>query len=293
MSPAHRVAVSQWNPVLGRLGPNVDKLEARVGEAEESGASLLVTPELGLTGYLLQDLVPEMAMDRDDPRLDPVADLSRRVSLAAGFVERGPDGQCYNAVGYWREGRLVHVHRKIYLPTYGMFDEARFFAPGRSLDVVGTPAGPAALLACEDLWHPAAVALAVQKGAAGLLVASAAPGRGIASGASELTSRGTWSDLLALYARLLGLWTLWSNRNGFEDGIHFSGGSLIVQPDRGEALAEGDHFADGTWTAELDPEAVGRVREGSGTVREEDLGMLGSAIGEILRERVPEERGLS
>jgi len=259
-------------------------------EAEEAGAALLVTPELGLTGYLLQDLVPEVAVERDDPLLGEVAGLSRRVPLVAGFVERGSDGQCYNAAGYWRDGECVHIHRKIYLPTYGMFDEARFFAPGRSLDVVDTPLGPAVLLVCEDLWHPAAVTLAVQKGAAGLLVTSAAPGRGILSRAPDLTSRRTWSDLLFTYARLLGLWSVWSNRIGFEDGIYFSGGSLIVQPGREEPLVRGDYFKEGTWYAEVDPAAVGRVREGSGMVREEDLELLHETIGGLLRERVPEER---
>ena len=282
-----RVAVGQWSPVLGRLEPNLRALVTAVDQAERGGADLLVTPELGLTGYLLRDLTPEVALSVSDPRLDELRDLSHRLPLVAGFVERGKDGQNYNAAGYWADGELVHLHRKIYLPTYGLFDEGRFFARGDLVRTFSTPFGVLALLVCEDVWHPSSGLLAALQGATGLLVVSAAPGRGIAHGTSTLASSTTWHDLLRLYGSLLGCWVAYSNRVGFEDGIHFNGGSLVTSPVRSEPLVEGDPFAAGVWIAGIDPGAVSRVRSRSGVLREEDLEGTRLQLGRLLEGHLP------
>ena len=283
-----RIGVAQWRPVLGLLEPNLERLAVRVEEAAAEECELLVTPELGLTGYLLKDLTPDLAVPASDPALDPVAELSRRVPLVAGFVERGEDGQCYNSAGYWAAGKLIHVHRKIYLPTYGLFDEGRFFARGDTVRTFLTPLGRLAILVCEDLWHPSTALLATQQGAVGLLVASAAPGRGISAGTSVLTSRTTWNDLVRLFGSLLGCWVAWANRTGFEDGIYFTGGSAVLSPG-GDKLIEGDHFEDGTWVAEVDLSEVGRARAGSGMLREEDIEITHRQLGRILEGRLPGE----
>lgn len=289
MSPLpFRVAVGQWSPVLGRVEPNLRALEGAVDQALRQEADLLVTPELGLTGYLLRDLTPEVALDLSDPRLEVLGGLSRRLPLVAGFVERGEDGQNYNAAGYWADGRLVHLHRKIYLPTYGLFDEGRFFARGDHVRTFRTPFGVLALLVCEDIWHPSSGLLAALQGATGLLVVSAAPGRGISHGASALTSRTTWRDLLRLYGSLLGCWVAYSNRVGFEDGIFFNGGSLVTTPAAGDPLVEGDAFASGVWSGVIDPAAVGRVRSRSGVLREEDLEGTRRQLARLLEGHLPE-----
>jgi predicted amidohydrolase len=290
MTGAARIAVAQWCPVLGRIQPNLEQLATSVEEAVAGKASLLVTPELGLTGYLLKDLTPEVALPIDDPTLRTVAEMSRRLPLVAGFVERGEDGQCYNAAGYWAEGELVHVHRKIYLPTYGLFDEGRFFARGDTVQTFPTPLGPLAILICEDLWHPSTAMLATAQGAVGLLVSSAAPGRGITGQTTELASRRTWTDLVRLFGKLLGCWVAWSNRTGFEDGIYFTGGSLVISPESDAPLVEADYFAGGTWIADVDLSDVGRARVGSGLLREEDLAITHRQLGSILEGRLPGER---
>jgi predicted amidohydrolase len=287
MPDSARIAVAQWCPILGRIQPNLEQLAASVEQAAAGNANLLVTPELGLTGYLLRDLTPEIALPIDDPILRNVAELSRRLPLMAGFVERGEDGQCYNAAGYWAEGKLVHVHRKIYLPTYGLFDEGRFFARGDTVRTFPTPLGPLAILICEDLWHPSTAMLATAQGAVGLLVSSAAPGRGISDQSTELASRRTWKDLVRLFGKLLGCWVAWSNRTGFEDGIYFTGGSLIISPESEAPLVEADHFASGTWIADVDLTEIGRARVGSGVLREEDLEITHRQLGSILEGRLP------
>ena len=289
MPETSRIAVAQWCPVLGRIQPNLERLAASVERATAGNADLLVTPELGLTGYLLKDLTPEVALPADDPTLRTVADLSRRLPMTVGFVERGEDGQCYNAAGYWANGELVHVHRKIYLPTYGLFDEGRFFARGDTIQAFPTPLGPLAILICEDMWHPSTAMLATAQGAVGLLVSSAAPGRGISDHTTELASRRTWKDLVRLFGKLLGCWVAWSNRTGFEDGIYFTGGSLILSPGNDAPLVEADYFEEGTWVTEVDLSEVGRARVGSGVLREEDLETTHRQLGSILEGRLPGE----
>lgn len=282
-----RIAVGQWSPVLGCLEPNLEKLSLCVTEAKEAGAQLLVTPELGLTGYLLKDLTCRVALRRSDPLLEKVADLSRDMSLAAGFVELSEDGQCYNASGYWAGGELIHVHRKIYLPTYGLFDEGRFFGRGDKVETFPTPFGTLAMLICEDVWHPSATMLAALQGAVGLLILSAAPGRGISHGISELSSRGPWSDLLGAFSRLLSCWVAWSNRTGFEDGIYFPGGSVLLNAGTEVPLVTASAFDDGVWTADVDLSAVARERAHTGVLREEDMELTSRQLGELLKGKLP------
>ena len=282
-----RIAVGQWSPVLGCLEPNLDKLALSVAEAEDAGAQLLVTPELGLTGYLLKDHTCQVAVRRVDPQLEKVADLSRGLPLAAGFVELSEDGRCYNASGYWAGGELIHVHRKTYLPTYGLFDESRFFGRGDRVETFPTPFGTLAMLICEDVWHPSATMLAALQGAVGLLVLSAAPGRGISHGTADLSSRGPWRELLGAFSRLLSCWVAWSNRTGFEDGIYFSGGSVVLNAGAEAPLVAADKFDDGVWTADVDLSALERERAGTGVLREEDMELTSRQLGGLLKGKLP------
>ncbi len=283
-----RVAVGQWSPVLGRIEPNLDQLAAAVEAAVIQQADLLITPELGLTGYLLRDLTAEVALPAGDRRLDPVRELSRRLPIAAGFVERGEDGQLYNVAGWWAGGDLVHLHRKIYLPTYGLFDEGRFFSRGEELHSFRTPFGTLALLVCEDVWHPSSALLAALQGATGLLVLSAAPGRGIARASGQLASRRTWRDLLRLFGNLLGCWVAYSNRTGFEDGIFFSGGSLVYSPVSEFPIVEGDSFTSGVWSAAIDPGVIGRVRSRNGVLKQHDAEATRRQLATLLEGHLPD-----
>ncbi len=281
------LALGQTAPVLGRIDPNLDRLEELVAAAEAQGADLLLTPELGLTGYLLRDLVTEVALARDDPRLDRIAGFSRHLPLTVGFVERGADGQLYNACGYWEGGRLSHLHRKVYLPTYGMFEEGRFFARGDRVESFDSAFGRLVILNCEDIWHPSAAMLAQLGGATGLILMSAAPGRGVSGGTPVLGSQGAWLDILRTFGRLLLCWTAWSNRVGFEDGILFSGGSTVYAPYTDRPLLEAPMLETGVWTAEVDLAAIGRLQAGNGQLREEDPEVARAQLEALLADRLP------
>ena len=125
------IALAQIAPRLGALEMNLATHHALLDEARGQGADLVVFPELGLTGYQLQDLASEVAMRLDDDRLGRLAGATRGLSAIVSFVEESADHRLFIAAALLEDGEIAHVHRKLFLPTYGLFDERRFFAAGR------------------------------------------------------------------------------------------------------------------------------------------------------------------
>ena len=237
MSESLSVSVLQTAPRLSATDANVDELKRLAAGA---APGLLVAPELALTGYDLRDRTAEAALTPDEA----AARLADVGSIVVGFPERAADGAVYNAAGHVGGGRVVHVHRKVYLPTYGMFDEQRVFAAGADVRAYEHDGWRIGLLVCEDFWHPGLVyALSAQR--IDVLVAiAAAPGRGVLEGAdgARFASWTTWQRMAEVYARVLGIYVVLANRVGVEDGVTFAGGSLIAAPS-GELIASADHEA--------------------------------------------------
>ena len=173
------VAIAQISPRLGDLEANVDLYEERMRAARGLGADLVVFPELSVTGYFLKDMVSTVALRLDAPEVQRLAALSRNGGLVAGLVEETSDYRFYNSAVYFEDGRIVHVHRKAYLPTYGLFDEGRYLARGDRIRSFESKFGRCAMLICEDLWHPSTACIAALDGALTVLCPSASPLRGI------------------------------------------------------------------------------------------------------------------
>src|SRR5258706_687229 len=123
-------AAAQVAPRLGNVEANMAMYEEQVREARGQGVDLLVFPELSLTGYFLKDMVSTVALRLDSPEVEKLRELSRGIGLVAGLVEETPEFRFFNSAVYFEDGVLRHVHRKIYLPTYRLFDEGRYFARG-------------------------------------------------------------------------------------------------------------------------------------------------------------------
>jgi predicted amidohydrolase len=251
------IRVVQHRPVLGDLRANLVDHRARVRAAAEEGVGLVLFPELSLTGYALGDLVDTVALERDHDLWPEIRALSEEVDVALGYVERGDDGYLYNASAYLHAGEILHRHRKTYLPTYGPFDEGRFFSPGRAIEAFDAPWGRAAIVVCEESWHPAVAHGVVMQGAEVLLVISNAPGRNPIDG--DWASQRGWRANLCAYARLYAVWIAYANRVGYEEGFVFGGGSAVIAPD-GSELAVADPLEPEELTAKLDAAVLRRAR---------------------------------
>lgn len=243
-------------------------------------ADLVLTPELSLTGYDLRDGVHEAGVSLEDRDTLPglfSAFAGQRSAIALGVVEHGRDGIPYNAAAVVGAGRLLHTHRKVYLPTYGLFDEGRYFGRGERVECVVLPGGwRVAVLVCEDLWHPALPYLAALDGAHLLAVMAAAPGRGAVEGGpggATFASTAAWDELVRVTARTHGIYVALCNRTGVEDGVTFAGRSLIVGPDGAvlaQSPAEGEHRLD----AVLSLAELARARRPFAHARDEDVSIL-------------------
>ena len=160
-----RVGVAQMNPALGDLDRNLGLHLEWVERAHRDGCDLVVFPELSLTGYVLEDLAYGVGMRLDDPRLAVLIEQSKSISIIVGFVEHTPDHQYRIASAYLEDGEIRYVHHKVYLVTYGLFDEGRYLAAGERVQAFNTKFGRQAILICEDLWHPSALVIAAADGA--------------------------------------------------------------------------------------------------------------------------------
>jgi predicted amidohydrolase len=275
------IGVAQIGPRLGDVAHNLGLYEEQVRRARERGHDLIVFPELSLTGYALRDLVPSVAVRRDGPQVKRLAALSRDIAIVAGLVEEADDCRFFNAAVYFDRGEIGHVHRKVYLPTYGMFDEQRYFARGDRVRAFDTRLGRLAVLVCEDLWHPSTGYLAALDGATTILCPSSSPIRGVSEGAAVDDNARFWEMLNAFYAQTFGLYVVYANRVGFEDGVGFWGGSEVVDP-FGVRVAKARYYEPDVIAAEIAHGAVRRKRLAAPLLRDEDLDLT---INELLRIR--------
>ena len=278
-----RLAVAQIAPTLGDLEKNLTLHEKMARQAIEQSANLLVFPELSLTGYFLKDQVPSVALRADSPLLQRFRELSSRVAMVLGFVEEAPDHRFYNAAAYLEGGEIRHIHRKVYLPTYGIFDEARYLAAGDRIRAFDTALGRMAILICEDLWHPAAPAIAAWDGAEILICPSASPGRGLGQ-TEPFQNAATWERTLRTCGDLLTSYVVYANRVGYEDGACFWGGSEVVTPG-GEPLAKARYLEEDLLLAEMDPGCLRRARVANPLLRDERMELTLRELSRIIQAR--------
>jgi predicted amidohydrolase len=276
------VDLAQIKPKLGCVADNLALIEARIRQAVADKADLIVFPELALTGYFLKDLVPEVAVRIDSPEITRLKELSRCISIAVGFVEVTDDYRFFNSALYLEDGEIRHLHRKVYLPTYGLFDEQRYLARGERFRAFDTKFGRMGLLICEDMWHLSASYILAMDGAATLVCLSSSPGRGVEG--ETLGSAAAWQQLTSTTAMFLNYRVLYCNRVGFEDGINFWGGSEYVAPS-GESLVRGRFLEEDSVCATLDEGALRRERIFSPMLRDENLFVTMQELRRIERER--------
>jgi predicted amidohydrolase len=269
-------------PRLGDLEANLTAHLDAIDKARAKGVELLLFPELSLTGYYVKDLVAEVARSADCAELRRLSEAAGPMDLAVGFVEVDARARYFIAAAYLSGGRPVHVHRKVYLPAYGIFDDHRFFSPGRQARAFDTRFGRAAMLICEDYWHLSMPYLMWMDGADLFLFLAASPGRGLDQRSLQIASEGVMRGLATSYATTCVAPVFLCNRVGWEDGINFWGGSLAV--DAGGALvACAPPLEETLLIVDYDPAVTRRQRTGSPFVGDEDLDLTWRELDRIRR----------
>jgi predicted amidohydrolase len=275
------VAAVQLSPRLGDVETNLELYGKSIAEAKGGGADLVVFSELSLTGYLLRDMVPTVALRLDSAEMKHLKKLSQKIAVLVGFVEETRSFRFHNSAVLLDRGEIVAVHRKIYLPTYGMFDEQRYFARGAEVRAFDCRFGRGAILICEDLWHPSTAYLAALDDALFILCPSASPLRGVSEGHEQDDNARYWEMINRFYASAFSLSLVFANRAGFEDGLGFWGGSEILDAS-GECMAKARYYEPDLILAEIDPKMARRRRIAAPLLRDEDVDLT---INELLRIR--------
>jgi predicted amidohydrolase len=276
-----RVGIAQINPKLGNLHANFALYEEKIHRAIKEQADLLLFPELSLTGYFLRDMVPGVALRANSAEMSKLKRLSRELPLIAGLVEESADHRFFNAAIYFEDGEIRHIHRKVYLPTYGMFDEQRYFARGDRVRAFNSKFGRLALLICEDLWHPSTIYVAALDGALAVLCPSSSPLRGIVDGQTQDDNARYWEMMNRSYSETFSVFMIYGNRVGFEDGVGFWGGSEIVDP-FGERVIKAKYYDEDFIIGDVRLESVRRKRTMAPLLRDEDIDLT---INELMRIR--------
>jgi NAD+ synthetase len=269
MAPYVTLALAQFQPRKGDYAGNLGRIGAVLGQAAslDPRPQLVCFPESAMTGYFLEGGVREHAVTAG--RL--AADLHGAygdgppIDVCIGFYEVWRN-KLYNSALYLSLGEATplvrHVHRKVFLPTYGLFDEERFVERGRDIRAFDTRWGRAAILVCEDAWHSLTGTIAALDGAQLIIVPSAPPARGAWPKTDEVpgpASVSRWERLTRDMADEHGVYLALANLVGSEAGKQFPGCALLAGP-KGEVRARGPLWEEALVVATVDLADVTRAR---------------------------------
>ena len=264
-----RVALAQIDPALGDLERNLAIHLDQLAQARQAGADVVVFPELSLTGYYLRDMVPDVARSLDAPELRHIVDAAGDMTVVFGFVEEDRHHRFYNSAALVEDGAIRHVHRKVYLPTYGLFDEQRYFAAGHRVEACESRRlGRVGVIVCEDFWHLSVATILQADDVDWLICIANSPARGVAQ--PEVRTATTYRHIAQTYAQLLGSAVVLCNRAGVEEGLCFWGGSLVAGP-TGDVLAVAPPLDASLTLVDVDRGDLRRARIGTPLARDERL----------------------
>jgi len=247
-----RIGIGQIDAVRNDVPRNLKRYAEMVERAEALAVDHLVFPELSLTGYLVDKRFSKAAVKLDGPHVNRLRELSLRMNLSAGLIEETNTSRFYNSAVFLERGRIGHVHRKVYPPTYGMFDERRYFGAGWDVSAFGTSHGRMAMLICGDAWHLPLAYLAANDGADVLIILAASSEQGL----TETTScRDAWRWVCCTYALTLSCFVVFANLAGKGGAHRFWGGSFVAGPD-GNIVAKSETNEPDLVVADIDYDAL-------------------------------------
>ncbi len=263
-----RVAIAQIRPTKGEYAANLQKIGGVLAQLDPP-VDLAVFPETATSGYFVEGGVRDVAVTAGtlfrDLTLEHEAAKAPPLDVAVGFYEEFQHryyNSCLYATLGGKDAGVRHVHRKVFLPTYGVFDEERFVERGREIRAFDTSWGRAAILICEDAWHSLSGTIAALEGAQLILVPSASPARGTGrdeEGARLPASVVRWERIVRGIADEHGVWVALASLEGFEGGKGFPGASVLVAPS-GDIVLRGPLFEEAVLTYDIDFAETTRAR---------------------------------
>jgi predicted amidohydrolase len=278
MGEKMKLAVAQMKPTLGNVEKNIEIMKERILTAINEGRELIVFPELALSGYLLEEMVFDVCVNVPEELIE----LSKKISILFGGVEKGKDNYIYNSAFYLEDGEVKHIHRKVYLPTYGMFFEARYFKSGDRFRAFDTKFGRIGILICEDAWHQSSSYILSQDGADYIFCLMNNPARGFEDEGHYASKE--WKAIGYLTSSMTGSYFIMANRVGCEDGVIFGGESQIVSP-LGTVVAKAPCLKEHLLMADLSERDIRKARFAAPILKTENLDLTLRELQRIREEK--------
>jgi len=208
-----KVAVYQTRPTLLDLKANLDDVITKIHRGREKGAQLIVFPELALTGYFIGQQYHEVALRLDSKEIRELSFATKGTAAVVGFIEESPSMNFYNSALVAVDGHVSFAYRKLNLPNYGVFEERKYFRPGKQVPVLKLHDFSIAVFICNDLWHPSLPYLGVtQKADIFISIFNSSQG----SMGTEFSNIESWGIINKFYSRIFGIYNICANRVGEE-----------------------------------------------------------------------------
>ncbi len=276
-----RLRIVQSDCVLANFEANLARHMTLIEDAIKENISAIAFPELSLTGYNVQDAAQDIALHIGDKALDPLRDLSRDITVICGGIELSDEYGVYNSAFLFEDGHARSAHRKIYLPTYGMFEEMRYFSPGQKVEALSSKRlGKIGIAICEDMWHVSVPYLLAHQGAKLLFVLMSSPLR-LNPGQTKPAIVQQWQQIISTYSFLFSSYVACVNRIGNEDSFTYWGNSSVSGPD-GAVLASAPLFKPDCLDVTIDLDAVKQARMHSSHFLDEDLRLFAAELRDIM-----------
>jgi predicted amidohydrolase len=208
-----KTTIYQTEPKLMDLQANREDIVEKIRAAKKNGARLIVFPELALTGYFVGQRYHEVALRLDSKEIKEITEATKGTAAVVGFIEESPSMNFYNSALVAVDGEIKYAYRKLNLPNYGVFEERKFFSPGKQIPVLKLHEYNIAVFICNDLWHPSLPYLGVcQKADIFVTIFNSSQG----SMGSEFSNIESWEIINKFYSRIFGIYNICANRVGEE-----------------------------------------------------------------------------
>ncbi len=276
-----KIRAIQFSPTLGNVSKNMEFHRLQITQAITDKIELIIFPELSISGYFLKDIIYDIALTPNDPTLRMLEALSRDIDILVGAPFEEIPGIIYNCALYFSHGTLLHTHRKVQLPNFGMFEEGMIFKAGDTfqsfpLEKSGFTAG---ILICREILFPINAYLYYLQNVDFLIAISNSPFRGL--GPEGMASLKLWERLGEVFAIHHHQHYIFVNRSGFEDGIGFGGGSFFAEAGRG-IVKKGNYFEDDSFDVDISMQSVRSSRISHNYARDEKPDLILKELKRIL-----------